>query len=107
MCKSECPLRETAPLLIELASDCKDEGDEHSKYPSPGVLPDLLIDLGMGLMISRAAKTQPPYANRTSESPVKLPVTKTFGATSSVLSTRGRRVRPDIRALLIGFSSNP
>lgn len=45
--------------------------------------------------IRPAAKTQPPTACRIRESPVKLPVMNTFGATSSEVSAFARSVRPD------------
>ena len=43
-----------------------------------------------------AANTQPPTAWRMRESPVRLPVMKTFSATSSEVSAFARSVRPDI-----------
>lgn len=51
------------------------------------------------LMISLAAKMQPPVAKRMSESPVKLPIAKIWGAISRLSSTRRRRVRMEISAV--------
>lgn len=51
---------------------------------------------GMAARIRPAAKTQPPTACRISESPVRLPVMKTLGATSSEDSAFARSVRPEI-----------
>ena len=46
--------------------------------------------------ISRAAYTQPPKENRTSESPVRLPVTKTPGASCRLCSSWWRNARFEI-----------
>ena len=51
---------------------------------------------GMTPRIRPAANTQPPTACRIRESPVRLPVMKTLGATSSEDSALGRSVRLDI-----------
>lgn len=47
--------------------------------------------------IRPAAKTQPPTAWRIRESPARLPMMKTFLATSREDSAFGRSVRPEIR----------
>jgi hypothetical protein len=52
-----------------------------------------------------AAKTQPPTACRMSESPARLPMIKTFLATSREDSALARSVRPEMRVCEPDFVS--
>ena len=90
--------------LVEMKSSCADLG--WSSRGTVGVervsegectsLPKVKAPDPVRLMISRAANTQPPYANRMRESPVKLPIAKTSTASSKLLSVLGLKVRPEI-----------
>lgn len=72
-------------LVAERTGDVRDDG----------------VNGGMAPSILPAAKTQPPTACLINESPARLPIMKTFLATSREISALGRRVRPD---MIIGLA---
>ena len=89
--------------------DPSDTGDEDRRVDDEQrevVLFDIYV-VEISFKIRPAAKTQPPTACRMSESPVKLPMMKTFLATSRECSDSAfaRNVRPDIRVVSVVVES--